>query len=614
MIRKLISLSITIILYACATVQSPTGGLKDEKAPILYESNPKDQSINFSGTEINLFFNEWMKIEQLQNELIITPREDITFESNLKKQELTITLTEPLKESTTYTFNFRKALKDITEGNLWEDPVIAFSTGPFLDSLEVQGTITSLKNNSPQEGFLVGLYSYDIDTANLRQGKPIYFTTTDKTGFYSMQNVKAGTYKIYAFKDTNDNLINNSASEPFGFHFEPLQLYDSISQINMSTYSRNEDTLKLKKFSPAGKDFIVQYNKGLSSYSIINPNDSNQYIYANDIDNSKNLQIYSDNFPDLEYKTDSVFLMIQATDSIGTTTNDSIYVKLRESRITNDSIKVTGTPPNKIISGSQQLQLHFSKPVATINYDSLLLRIDTIPIYQFDTKDILISTNQKTITLNTQIDQQETENAIDSLAALRKQFQKDTISVTDSTKQELSDSTQLQIITEGRNRQSTEERTNTTTSSSGKGMKLQLYLGKAAFLGIEGDSSQATTVDFTFKKAKNYGIIKGQVIAADFPYVIELLNKDYKILDTLINTTKYAFNYVEPGDYRLRLLKDTNGNHQWDAGQPLQLKQAEQYIYLEELITVKANWEVIDKNFNFSVDNEVDSGEETEDL
>ena len=293
MIKKYLSLlSILIIIYACATVQTPTGGEKDEKAPILYESNPKDQSTNFKGTQIKLFFNEWMKVEQLNNELIITPRQNIDYEFTLKKQELIIDFEEPLQDSTTYTFNFRKALKDITEGNLWENPVIAFSTGNFLDSLKVEGTITKLMNQEPAKSYLVGLYNAKSDTANLRQGKPVYFTTTDENGSFKMQNLKAGKYILYSFEDKNDNLINNSESEPYGFHPDTLDLTDSIPSLSILTYKRNEDTLNLKKYSPVGKDFIVQYNKGLSEYNVTYPKDRSQHIYTNNVEKSKYLKIY----------------------------------------------------------------------------------------------------------------------------------------------------------------------------------------------------------------------------------------------------------------------------------------------------------------------------------
>jgi uncharacterized protein (DUF2141 family) len=609
MIRKLISLTVVAAIYACATVQSPTGGEKDEIAPILYESNPENQSTNFKGTEITLFFNEWMQLDQLPKELIITPREEIEFESELNKQELTITLEKPLQDSTTYTFNFRKSLKDITEGNLWENPVIAFSTGPFLDSLAVSGTVYNIANNKPQEKFLVGLYSNEYDTANLRQGKPTYFTTTDENGYFQMQNLKAGTYKLYTFKDGNDNLINESTTEPFGFHSTPLDLSDSIAPLTINTYLRNEDTLKLKKYSPTGKDFVVQYNKGLSSYQIFNPMDSNQYIYANDIENSKYLKIYKENFPTLDYESDSLLLLLTVEDSIQTRRTDTVYFKLRESRLTNDSIRIVGKPEGKVISGSQQFEITLSKPVATIITDSVQLRLDTIPIQKFSKENFTFNQNKKTVTLNMLLEQKNITQLVDSLAEVRNSQQNDSTRQDNNDERTKADSTTTAITTK-----STTPRGSNGSTNNSRPTELQLYIGKSAFIGIEKDSTKQTSIPISFKNIEDHGIIKGEIIQADFPFVIELLNKEYEVVDTLINRNQYQFNYVKPGDYRIRLLIDKNANNSWDAGNPFLLQKEEEYVYLDEVITVKANWEVIDKNFDFSVDNEVDNGEEGGDL
>jgi len=620
MIKRIIFIFAIAIIYSCATVQSPTGGEKDEKAPILYESNPKDQSVNFKETEIKLFFNEWMKLEQLKNELIITPREEIEYEATLDKQKLVIELEEPLKDSTTYTFNFRKALKDITEGNLWEQPIIAFSTGPYLDSLEITGNVKSIQNNTLMKEYLVGLYDTDYDTANLRQGKPTYFTTTDENGSFSMKNLKAGTYKLYTFKDSNDDLINNSQAEPYGFHPEIIELYDSIGQVTLNTYKRNEDTLKLKKYSPVGKDFVIQYNKGLSKYKIMNPKDSNQHIYTNDIENSKYLKIYKENFPDLAYEKDSTLLIVHVSDSIGSERTDSVYFNIRESRLTNDSIKIINQPESKIISGPQQFQFSFSKPIKSINYDSIQLRFDSIPIYQFQKDEISLNYNKKMLMLQTIIEEDSIKNITDSIRTLLNEsaadstentVAKDSLSIPNKEKQKVDQ--QIESEDEDQNTPSVNKNRSRSSQTSQSGT-LHIYFGKAAFLGIENDSSNRNQLDLTFKKPEKYGLIKGKVIEPDFPFIIELMDEKYQVIDTIVNQTEYSFNLIAPGKYRLRLIKDSNGNQKWDAGNPLLLMKEEEIIYYNEEITVKANWEIIDKNFDFSVDNEVDNGEKLDDL
>lgn len=608
MIKRYISLLFSIlIIYACATVQSPTGGEKDEKAPILYESNPADQSINFKGTEIRLFFNEWMKLEQIQNELIITPREEIDYEANLKKQELIILLEKPLKDSTTYTFNFREALKDITEGNLWENPVIAFSTGPFLDSLEFKGQVENVFTHQAQKDFLVGLYDANYDSADLRQGKPVYFTTTDENGNYRFRNLKAGDYRLYTFRDSNNDLINNSQSEAFGFHSEIISLYDSIGNIELTTYKRNEDTLKLKKYSPVGKDFIIQYNKGIKDYSLINPIDSSQYIYANDVEKSKYIKVYRENFLQLDYETDSVLLISHVIDSTYNNRTDSVYVKFRESRVTNDSIKILTKPEGKITSGIQEFELSTTKPIFDINYDSIQIRYDSIPVYRIDNKNVKISANKKNISILTKLDKSQVEATIDSITAYLSTLN------TDTTTNE-NDSVSNETDTLSKNLSENKQLYNSNNTSNSKKSNLNLYIGQAAFIGIEKDSSKSSSTKIEFKEAEEYGIIKGKVIGAEVPFVVELLDEEFNVLDSISNQEEYTFQYVEPGDYKLRLLKDENNNQKWDAGNPFTLKESEKYIFLNELITVKANWEVIDKNFDLSVENEVDNSVKEEDL
>ena len=63
-----------------------------------------------------------------------------------------------------------------------------------------------------------------------------------------------------------------------------------------------------------------------------------------------------------------------------------------------------------------------------------------------------------------------------------------------------------------------------------------------------------------------------------------------------------------------RIWRRKNGNGKWDAGDPFTLEPAEQIINLKEEILVKANWEVIDKNFDMTVDKDVNDGEEDSDL
>ena len=66
-----ILLALTVI--SCAKRGSITGGLKDTIAPVLRASFPKNLSVNFKGKEINLTFDEYVKLKNLNKQLIVSP-------------------------------------------------------------------------------------------------------------------------------------------------------------------------------------------------------------------------------------------------------------------------------------------------------------------------------------------------------------------------------------------------------------------------------------------------------------------------------------------------------------------------------------------------------------
>ena len=49
--------------------------------------------------------------------------------------------------------------------------------------------------------------------------------------------------------------------------------------------------------------------------------------------------------------------------------------------------------------------------------------------------------------------------------------------------------------------------------------------------------------------------------------------------------------YLPPGEYQIRIIKDANGNGKWDTGNYLKKIQPEEVKYLKESINVRANWE-----------------------
>ena len=128
---------------------------------------------------------------------------------------------------------------------------------------------------------------------------------------------------------------------------------------------------------------------------------------------------------------------------------------------------------------------------------------------------------------------------------------------------------------------------------------MHLYMGKGAIISVENDSSTRMTSTYKFLKPEEYGNIKGSVLARDKKYIIQLLNKQHKIIKEIYTNDQVLFTNIPPGDYRLRIMIDENNNGLWDLGNMAKNKYPEPvYFYQTEegvqWMTVRANWDITD--------------------
>ena len=143
--RISILLLCTLFFFNCANRGTASGGIKDIIPPIIIKEEPQNFSINFSSDEIKIYFNEYIKLKNLQKQLIISPPMDpqpeITPMGSASKI-ITIKIYDTLQPNSTYAFNFGNSIEDNNEGNTFPFYRYVFSTGPTIDSLSVSGLIS----------------------------------------------------------------------------------------------------------------------------------------------------------------------------------------------------------------------------------------------------------------------------------------------------------------------------------------------------------------------------------------------------------------------------------------------------------------------------------------
>ena len=139
---KCFLLILVLSVIGCAKRGTITGGSKDTLAPVLRNSLPKNGSVNFTGKEIKLYFNEYVKLKNVGKQLVVSPpmkRPPEILPNNASKI-ITIKLRDTLQPNTTYSFNFGQSIEDNNEGNALAQFKYVFSTGNYIDSLALKAS------------------------------------------------------------------------------------------------------------------------------------------------------------------------------------------------------------------------------------------------------------------------------------------------------------------------------------------------------------------------------------------------------------------------------------------------------------------------------------------
>lgn len=256
--RLLLVLVIGFLLQSCARVGSPVGGPKDTLAPKFLSSNIDSTRINVPRDikELRIDFDEYITLKDIYKNLSISPPiQNITriIPSNIANKFVLIQWKDTLQANTTYNFNFGNSIADNNENNILRYFNFAFSTGDKLDDLYVSGEVRdalSIKKETENK-LVVGLYQVK-DAINYKE-KPYYITKVDDDGYYELNYLAPGKYRIIAFEDANGNSIFDQGKEKVGFQKDPVVIEKSISGLNLKVYPSKKPVRYLEmKEAPGG--------------------------------------------------------------------------------------------------------------------------------------------------------------------------------------------------------------------------------------------------------------------------------------------------------------------------------------------------------------------------
>lgn len=542
-----------LFFISCARQSSPTGGPKDTIPPKLIRTVPGQEAINFKGQQIELVFSEMIILNNPKEQLIITPTVGKDFDLKIKKNTIILDLDKPLEDNTTYTFNFREAVQDITEKNPAKSLQLAFSTGPYIDSLFISGNVFDLIKNVEAKEATVAIY-HQGDTFNLLKHPATYFTKSTQKGAYKIEHLKPGIYFIYAFEDKNRNLILDTKNESYGFLASPIHLTKDTSKVSVAMLKLDARPLKLTNARPYNTYFNIRTSKNVKAFTL-KARDNKDIYYSYGPDQS-NIQVYN-TFKD----QDSVALSLNATDSIGNTIDTLLYAKFQTREVEPEKFKVSLKDATIIASKALlEASYTFTKPLKEVNFDSLYFQVDSLTNVPINKEDLTYDETLKTLTIKKKLDR-----------------------------------TLFKAPDE--NPDATPAKKDTSSTPALKRLHI-LYSGKGSFLSVEGDSSQAIEKSIQPLKASDLSQIEFQLRINHPHFIVQLLDKEFTIISQIANQKKGIFADLPAGDYQLRVVIDRNQNGVWDAGNIIKREEPEPIIYSKDdsksqIIKLRANYEIV---------------------
>jgi hypothetical protein len=556
-----------ILIAGCAKISSPTGGPKDKEPPVIVKSSPASGEKNFKGKKITITFDEFVALEKVNEKFMVSPPMIKKPKVYIKGKSVIIEYDEDLRDSTTYTFYFQDAIRDLNESNTIDNYQFVFSTGPVIDSLSVTGNVYKAFNLNPPEDALVMLYRDLGDSAVVRH-LPDYISKASKKGYFRIDNIKEGKYRLYALKDADNSKNFNLPDEEIGFMNTPIEITAGDNYLPAT-----KDSVKTLK--PDKKVLDTAFVKGEYQLIVFKAPKKIHYFTSS----SRNMPyklIYTLSIPpdtmgfDFSIPgsgSDSYFIERSKE-------NDTIQVWLTDSTLysrpqisTLVSYPFTDTT-GKIIHRKDTILMRFLIPRAT------RARVKVAP---FKVSSGIFS---GALRPGQQIDfRSQTPLRTPDTSMLR------LYETVDSTRK------RIPFSIESDNKNSCRV---TLSATFRQGKKYLFIADSAAFGNIYGEHSDSTGTRFLVRNNDTFGKLILNIKNYDGPRIIQLLTSEEKIVrETIMDKdSRIEYPFLDQGKYRVRVIYDLNGDGEWTTGDYLSARQPEPVSFLPQEVDIKENWEI----------------------
>ena len=577
----------------CANIMTPDGGPKDTLPPVIVKIEPGNFATNFKEKKIYIEFNEFVQIKDQNKEMFVSPAMKKLPLLTTRGRGIVITIRDTLKENTTYAIDLGSAIRDNNESNPLNAMRYVFSTGDKVDSMMCSGyTADSYKADSVSRTFI---WFYIADSLPQTPGydstifnrKPDVIARAQNNGIFIAQNLKPVNYRIYAIGDKNDNQLYEAGTDMVG-------LLDTVyNPAKMPEFAIWFDSLRMYPSAEPQLYFRMFTDKAFVNQRLVDaqrPEQKKALLYFN-ADYPRIDSLVFDNIPSDKVLIDpqtngrdtvALWFNVEAEKLPDTIKGKIVYYRhdsLRQLSKTREPLKLAWKLVETKEQQKERERIEKEKEKAKAegreykdpNYKnpfklSISAGKEVNPEKGFD-----ISFGTPAVKLDTTAIELAIVDEKKNKTPIKWRLERDTLNMC-----------RWRVLAEWK------EKTN-----------YSLYIPKQSITDVMGYENDSTVVEFATYDPEKFATVSLNVQASGKNrYILLLTDNSGKTLQELkdVGTGKYRFNYVTPGEIRLRIIEDKNGDGKWNAGDViagLQPERAEAYFNErgEDLFTTKMNWD-----------------------
>lgn len=534
--KVFVAIAVCFLFAACAKIVTPSGGAVDRTPPKQLKSYPEQNSLNFKEREFVIEFDEYIVLDNVMQNLLVSPPLKVKPEVNAKLKKVYVKGLDSLAENTTYIFDFGNSICDFNEGNRLNGFKYSFSTGDYIDTMIFEGRVLEGFTMKPIADKYVMLCK-DTLFSSLYDNDCAYITKTDSNGWFAFSNIANSDYRVLVLDDKNQNKRYDLPTESIGF-----------SEYAVNSYAKDSLNIEKKKRNLVFYEQVIDTVQKIVTSKFLS---KSVFLlsFSNPLSQKVNIDILNkDKVGDVLYEfseqRDTVYVF-----SCSPSGFDNLDIKIKDGAC-EEEVSLVNTAKGKRSNGASCFGFELLKRDSVDYYNVLLLRT-ALPLKTKEVSAKLIDETDTTM-----------------LSLLSDEFRR--LSLPDG-------------LQEGKKYKLVVDSASVENIAGEKNCKFSLdfYLTKKTDYGqlvLNCTDSLFASVPHLF-------------------YLCDVKSNVLQVVRTENGQNEVLFENIKEGNYRVKCVLDVNGNGKWDRMDFGNAKQGEKTTMFDKVVSIRKAW-IVEENWN----------------